>query len=248
MYRSRQTRNRGDRHNEFQPLFHTLHGLVLPAPGNRVARRQLQAVAQQLIRFVDVALGIAAGDVHVNVSREQPVLIADHSRPVGDTDLRQVAQGQLALAAGRHRDAAERRKIAAKIAQVADVYLIALRPEHDRADIVPADRVFDHSLRVFDADAIARQLFAVPFQIQKVAFGRALRQDGARALGRLQYGFNFGADFLNALDVRAGDLQPHGSPDTGGQHIDAPADRHGPRVADAGKLQRGVHLADQLLG
>ena len=49
-----------------------------------------------------------------------------------------------------------------------------------------------------------------------------------------------------ALQVRPGDLQSQGASHAGSEHVDPPADRHGPGVSDARKLHRGVEFGDQL--
>jgi len=49
---------------------------------------------------------ITAGDVYINISREQAIFIADHCRPGGDADLRQITQWQLPLTASTESPAA----------------------------------------------------------------------------------------------------------------------------------------------
>ena len=57
----------GDDH--LQPRLDPLHGLVLAAPGDGVARQELHLVPQQPIGLLDVALRVAPRQVHVDVAR-----------------------------------------------------------------------------------------------------------------------------------------------------------------------------------
>ena len=45
--------------------------------------------------------------------------------------------------------------------------------------------------------------------------------------------------------ILAEDFDADGRADAGREHVDARLDRHGPGVADARKLERGIHFGDQ---
>ena len=64
------------RQHEPHPLLHALHRLVLSAPGERIAGRQGDLLADDALGLRHVAADVPAGDVHVDI----PVLIAEHRR------------------------------------------------------------------------------------------------------------------------------------------------------------------------
>src|ERR1017187_7456485 len=59
-------KNRERQHHD-QLVPNTLHGLVLAAPGERIPGWKLDLIAYHLLRFLDIAADIAAGNVDVYV-------------------------------------------------------------------------------------------------------------------------------------------------------------------------------------
>ncbi len=80
MYSNMTIRNHRERKHHDQLLPNTLHGLILSAPRERISRRKRYLIAHQFLGFVDIAADVAAGDVHVHVTVQHPVFIAQHCR------------------------------------------------------------------------------------------------------------------------------------------------------------------------
>src|SRR5665213_680200 len=226
----------------------TLDRPILPAPGDVVPGRQYQTVVEELVRLADIADCVTAGNIHKNIPSEQSVFVADHGWPICDFDLCEVAQGKLPVTATRNQDSANGIRIVAKIAEIPDVYRITFRSKHNGADIFSINSALHYSLRIFHADAITRQLLAIPFEVKKMSISGALREDSSRSVDGPQQGFHLSADFLNVLQISARDFKAHRGAHPCAQHFNTPADRHCPGVGDAWKLQCGVHLVHQFFG
>ena len=65
-----------------------------------IARREIHLLPEQAPGLVDVAAGIPAGDIHVDVAGEQPILVADHRRSADRLYDREFGKGDLLLPSG----------------------------------------------------------------------------------------------------------------------------------------------------
>src|SRR5271157_1051357 len=88
-----------DGEHDLQPLFHPLHRLILTAPYELVAGRNANLLCNYPLCLFDVAAYVAAGDIHVDVAAETPILITDHAgsglnRDVGDLSHRYLSAGR----------------------------------------------------------------------------------------------------------------------------------------------------------
>src|SRR3546814_8644733 len=85
-------RSEGDRHDELQPCLRPLKVFELPAPGNGVARRQLNLIRDRTPGLADIAAEIPADDVDEDVDRELSILRADRGRAPFQLHLRHLAE------------------------------------------------------------------------------------------------------------------------------------------------------------
>src|ERR1039458_113007 len=107
-------------------------------------------------------------DVHVAV--QHAVLVAQHGGTAHNLDLGQLCERHLCLAVhGRHQDAPQFVRIAAVIPHVPYVDGIAFAALDSRADVLAADSAHDYVLSVVNTQTVARQLVAIPLEIEEVA-------------------------------------------------------------------------------
>ncbi len=121
------------------------------------------------------------------------------------------------------------------------------RPSTVSPHVLSADRHGDHLLDVGEAQAETGCTdpvdpdFHVASAANPLGVGRARAGDGLHGrLDLLSYA-------LDHLQVGACDLDPHGTLDAGGQHVDAVADRLHPEIGQPRQGQGGIHLIDQLI-
>src|ERR1019366_1539058 len=196
-------------HHQLVP--NTLHGLVLAAPGERIPGWKLHLIAHDLLRFLDIAPDIAAGNVDVHVTVQHAVLVAQHRGTTHNLDLGQLRERYLGLAVhGRHQDAPQFVWIAAVIPHVAHVDGIALAALDGSGDVLPANGAHDYVLSVVNAQAVARQLVAIPLEIEEVTATGTLREDTSRALYLWQQSLDLGAEIFDLPDVSPVDLNSNG--------------------------------------
>ena len=104
---------------------------------SRRIRRKLQPFPAGAVRPQRRSSPDRARDVDVNVSGQQTIFVADHRRSAAGGDFRQLGKRDLPLTAGAERARDQARKIAAKVALVADVHRIAFAANHGRGDVLP---------------------------------------------------------------------------------------------------------------
>ena len=137
--------------------------------------------------------------------------------------------------------------IAAVFARIADADRVALAALDRRGDRLGAERRGDHVLHVADHQAVAGELRAVGVDIEVVAANDALGEGAGRARHRSHDGLDLPREPFDLGKVGAEHLDADRRADAGGEHVDARLDRHGPGIGYAGKLQRLVHLGDELV-
>ena len=194
----------GHRQHDLELLPHPQHGLVLAAPAQRVARRNLELFAQHRVRLVDKALRVAIGEIDVDVACREPVVVADHPGSAADRDFGKLVECDLPLI-GTHRnqDPAHRVDIGAVIGIVANVDREALAALDRRGDVLAAHRRGEDILRLTHADAVAGEFLAIPVDIEEVAAGGALGVDAARAADGLEVLLDLDCDLLDGFEVGA---------------------------------------------
>ena len=94
--------------------------------------------------------------------------------------------------------------------------------------------------------AVARERVAVGLDVEVIAAGHALGIGAGRAGNVVHHRLDLLRDLLEFRQVLAEHLDADRRADAGRQHVDARLDRHGPGIGDTRKLQRLVHLRDQL--
>ena len=146
-----------------------------------------------------------------------------------------------------HQHALERAQVAAIIAQVTDVYGVALAALDGGGDVLAADTRHDVSLNVVHGQPVARQLVAPQIEIQEITAAHALGVNAAGARHFRQGVFNLLANLLDLVEVGAQHLDADGRAHAGGEHVHAVADGHGPGVGGAGDAQGAVHLIHQVV-
>ncbi len=225
-----------------------LHVLELTAPGDVIARRELNLVGHRLACPGDVAADVAVADVDVDVRREQAVLGADALRALGDDDLGELAERDHPTVHHRHQYlACDLLRVGTHFARVAHGDTVAFATFDGGGHHLAAERRADHVLQLADRQAVARQLLAVRFDVQVEAAGDALGESAGRSRHGLDHRFDLLGQFLHLVETLAEHLDADRRADAGGQHVDARLDRHRPGVGDAGDLQRLVEFGGQLV-
>ena len=199
--------------------------------------------------MVDIAshVGLVRVKVHVHITGQQAVFVANHGRPIDQAQVGDFRHGDLATAVRqRQQHPFERLQVFTVVAGIAHADPIPLAALHGGGLVVTPHRGHDHHVGVIDRQAVPGQAVAVEDEIQEVAPGDAFGIHTAGPRYRAHRGFHGHGHLLHDGQIRAGHLDAHGRPNAGGQHIQAPFDGHGPGVADAGQLQRGVQLGDQV--
>ena len=237
----------GQGHHVGQPFRSALHVLVLAAPEQVVAGRHLHLFLHHLLGFLDVAAQVAPGYVHEDVAHQFRIFALDGRGPHGHAHARQLGERNLGAGGGGDQDALEHLRFVAQLAGIAHVDGKALAPFDGAGDVLAADGGFDHVLDVAHREPIAGHGAAVDFEVVEVPAHHPLGVDVARAGDVLERPFHLFANFLDHLQVGAEDFDADRGADAGSQHVDAPLDGHGPGVGDAGNLQGGIHLIDELL-
>ncbi len=219
----------------------------MPAPRQRVPRHQLDLLTHNLACLIDVAPDVPSGDIDVDVAREEPVLVAEHGRPLHDLDVGEL--GQRYLCPGRSRDehAAQPIDIVAQLAGITHVDRIALAPFDGRCDVLASNRAHDHRLDLGYGQAVSRDLIAPRLEVDEVAACGSLRVDAARAFDPIERAFDLHAHALDLLRIGAEDLDANRRTHAGGEHVNSALDGLGPGVGHTGDLERPIHLIDQLL-
>lgn len=191
--------------------------------------------------MVNVAADVARRRVHVHISRELPVLVADHGRPRCKRDRRELAERN--LGAARRLDQ-HTREIGQRVAEsllVTHVHRIPLAALDRTSDVLASDCRFDDVLHVADHQAMARDGLAVNRDVREVALRHAFRIDAPRAGHSLKRPLDLPSYSLNLVQVRAEDLDPHRRLDTGQQHVQPIPNGLRPDVWKAWKLQLRIH-------
>ena len=106
----------------------------------------------------------------------------------------------------------------------------------------------DDVLYVGDGQAVACDGGSVDLEVEVVAAHDALGVNAQRAGDIADDPFDLLADALEFVEVGPGDLDADGGLDSGGKHVDAGLDRHGPGVGQTGDLDRRIHFVDELVG
>ena len=111
---------------------------------------------KQAAGFLDVAAGIAAGDIDIHVTGEQAVFVAHHGWTAGYMNGSQLRNRDLPLSAGdRNQYAAECVEAGAKVTHITDVDGIALRTLYGGSDVLASNGTLDDSLSLINAQTIA---------------------------------------------------------------------------------------------
>ena len=94
--------------------------------------------------------------------------------------------------------------------------------------------------------SVARQRFAVPLEIEEVAFRGPLGENAARPLHRQAAPPPPARRSPEFFQIVAVNLQPDRRPHARAQHVDARLDRHGPGIGDSGQFHRRIQLIHEL--
>ena len=141
----------------------------------------------------------------------------------------------------------DRLRIAAVVARIADADGVAFAPLDRGRHRLGAERHGDHVLQVADHQSVAGELRAVGIDVEIVAADHPLGVGARGARHGADDSLDLARELLHLGEVGAEHLDADRRADAGRQHVDARLDRHGPGVGHAGKLQRLVHLGDQLV-
>ena len=198
---------------------------------------------------VDEAAEIAASgvDVDVDVAGELAVLVANHRWAFDDPQCGELPERNLRAIRRGYEYTPELVDLIAQLTRIANVDRISLAAFDRGGDVLAADRGHDRLLHVIDGEAIAGDRRAVNVEIDEVAARDALAVDAARAGDAADDLLELLADVLDLLQICAVDLDPDRRADSGGQHVDAIADRHRPGVCLSRQLQPLVEIVDQLV-
>src|SRR5580704_16220696 len=139
---------------------------------------------QYRVRCGNVAARITIGKVDIDVAGKKSVFVANHGGSAANLDRSQFAEGRLVSAAGGYQHPAQCVDAAAEIAHVTDVYGIALGALIDGRNVVTADGIVQNLLRLLHADAVLRELLALPYDVEEIALIGALREHAARSRNR----------------------------------------------------------------
>src|SRR5205814_9183032 len=93
--------------------------------------------------------------------------------------------------------------------------------------------------------AVPGNLRTIQIKVDEVTSRNALAVNATSSRYLLNDSFELLADRLDLIEIRTKDLDSHRRADSGGQHVDAVADRHRPRVRLSWNLYPLVHLIDQ---
>ena len=190
----------------------------------------------------------AGVDVDVDVAGEPAVLVADHRGPFEEPDVGELRERDLRPRHRRNERAGELVGVVAELPRVADVDRVALAPLDRRRDVLAADRRHDDFLDFPDRQAVAGDLPPLQVEVDEVAAGDALAVDAARSRDVLRAICSSCSPIRSiSVEIGAEDLDAHRRADARRQHVDAVLDRHRPGVRLAGKLQRRVHLVDEVV-
>ena len=208
----------------------------------------MTCAGHRLLRVGDVAAEIAVAEIDVDVDGELGVLGADGGRPLRQAHLGDLAERHGAAVGDRDQHLGrDRLRIAAEVARIADADGVALAALDRGGHRLGAERHGDHVLHVADHQPIAGELRAVRIDVEVVAADHPLGVGAGRARHGAEDRLDLARELLDLGEVGAEHLDADRRADAGRQHVDARLDRHGPGIGDAGKLQRLVHLGDQLV-
>ena len=123
----------------------------------------------------------------IDISGQQPVLVADHGRSAADAYLGQLPERDLFLAVGdRDQDPAKCAQVAAEVTHVADIDRVAFAALDGGGHVFAADGALHHLLCLVNAQAVAGQLLPVPVDVEEISAAGTFGKDVAGPLDRLQ--------------------------------------------------------------
>ena len=88
---------------------------------------------------------------------------------------------------------------------------------------------------------------AINLDVGEVALSYSFSVDAARAWDALKRALNLAAQPLDLVQVGPKNLDPHRRLDAGEEHVEPIADRLGPHIREAWKLQLAIHLRLQFV-
>ena len=131
---------------------------------------------------------------------------------------------------GHHNVFAQGPEIGTKIAVIAEIDGIALQAFHRGGQRHAAEGDGEHILHVSNRQAIAGDGVAIDFKLDEAPAHHAFGKGAAGAGNFAHHRLNLGTNAFQPGEVRPGDLDAHGRLDTGGKHVYAGANGHGPRI------------------
>ena len=96
--------------DEEQSLADALRRFELATPGDRIARRKLQAL-QLAFSLLHIVTQWPFADVDKDITSQQSILVTNHRRAIQRVNGRQLCQGNLLIATGGDKDFSERLEI-----------------------------------------------------------------------------------------------------------------------------------------
>src|SRR5229473_3187770 len=191
---------------------------------------------------------LAVADIHENVDGELAVLGPDRGRAARQLDRGDLTKRDSPAAWQGHQHVSrDRLRIAAQIARIAQIDAIALTTLYGRGNGLAAEGGRDGILHITDHETVARERFPVGYDVQIIAADDTFSKGARGARNRLHDGFDLTGKLLHLREVFSKNLDADRRTDSGRKHVGTCLDRHGPRVGDAGKLQRLVQLGDQAI-
>ena len=134
-----------------------------------------------MLEVVYEAAHVPAGHVHIDVSRQHPVLVPNHGRPTQQLKRRKLRQRHLRAGRRIDQDPCQLLRIVPQLTQIAHIDRIALASLNGGGDILATDRGFDDPPDVHDLETIAGDFIAVDLKIEEVTAHDAFRIDAPRA-------------------------------------------------------------------
>src|SRR4030095_9932058 len=224
-----------DWHDDHEPLFRTLHVFVLAAPKQVVTGRHHDALVGN--RFIDGALrhfhvraDVDAFHIDVNPRIRNCSLAFNSHRCADQFQCCDLAQWNLRASGSGNNDLLECFEIFTKITIVTKIDAVALDAFHRRCEGHASERHFEHFLHVANGKSVARELVAIDVELDVVAADHAFAEYTGRTGHLTDNSFDFSSYALEFRKIGPGDLDAHGSFDSGGKHIDPRFDRHGPCI------------------
>ena len=126
-----------DGQNDLQPFLGPQLEFIFARPLIGVSRRQLQLLPKQLAGLVYESAVVGGVEVDVDISRELAIFIADHGRATRERNLGHFGNWYLRARRRRDQHATQLSDVVAKVALVADIDRIALRPSTFSATFMP---------------------------------------------------------------------------------------------------------------